>query len=115
MALNRLSFTGEMIKIIAEFENSSSRTIFPKATLVQTQTFYTTPRTESKTIHKELVWVEGSSLMPHSTGMWGDQMLQIPADAPLTISNCQILEVEYCLWVSIVLHQFTASLRSFEY
>ncbi|KAJ8262991.1 hypothetical protein COCON_G00154480 [Conger conger] len=45
--------------------------------------------------------LEGRHLMPNSTGVWGDQMLRIPANTPLTISNCQILEVDYYLQVSL--------------
>ncbi|XP_061117757.1 arrestin domain-containing protein 3-like [Conger conger] len=92
---------GEMIQINAEFENYSSRTIVPKAMLVQTQTFYTISRSSRRTVMKELVKIEGRHLMPNSTGVWGDQMLQIPANTPLTISNCQILEVDYYLQVSL--------------
>ncbi|XP_061116982.1 arrestin domain-containing protein 3-like isoform X2 [Conger conger] len=90
-------FPGEIILINAEFENSSSRTIIPRATLIQTQKFYTTNRSESTTVTKELVWVDGWRVMPHRSGVWEDERLQIPANAPPTISNCQILELEYSL------------------
>ncbi|XP_061116983.1 arrestin domain-containing protein 3-like isoform X3 [Conger conger] len=94
-------FPGEIILINAEFENSSSRTIIPRATLIQTQKFYTTNRSESTTVTKELVWVDGWRVMPHRSGVWEDERLQIPANAPPTISNCQILELEYSLRVII--------------
>ncbi|KAG5841066.1 hypothetical protein ANANG_G00195630 [Anguilla anguilla] len=92
---------GEMIQIIAEFENASSRTLVPRATLVQTQTFYTYSRLSKRCVPKNLVKVEGTPVMPHRSGVWGNQMLQIPANIPLTISNCQILEVDYFLMVSL--------------
>ncbi|KAJ8380578.1 hypothetical protein SKAU_G00013560 [Synaphobranchus kaupii] len=92
---------GEMIHIIADFENASSRTLVPKATLVQIQTFYTISRSTKRCIPKELAKVEGRHLMPRSSGVWGDQLLQIPAETHLTISNCQILEVDYYLLVCL--------------
>ncbi|KAJ8285482.1 hypothetical protein GJAV_G00027300 [Gymnothorax javanicus] len=92
---------GEMIQIIADFDNATSRTLVPKAALVQTQTFYTLSRSSHRIVPKELVKVEGRCVNPHSTGVWGQQMLQIPANVPLTISNCQILELQYSLLVSL--------------
>ncbi|KAJ8414927.1 hypothetical protein AAFF_G00024500 [Aldrovandia affinis] len=92
---------GEMIQIIAEFENSTSRTLIPKATLIQISTFYTISRSTRKTVPKEITKIHGRPLMPYSSEVWGEEMLQIPDDTPLSVSNCQILEVEYSLLVSL--------------
>ncbi|KAI1900411.1 hypothetical protein AGOR_G00049670 [Albula goreensis] len=92
---------GEMIKILAEFENSSSRTLVPKATLVQTQTCYTINRVSRTSSYKEIAKIDGRPVTPYTSGVWGDQMLQIPIHTPLTVSNCQILEVEYSLLMSL--------------
>ncbi|KAJ8380575.1 hypothetical protein SKAU_G00013530 [Synaphobranchus kaupii] len=92
---------GEMMKIIAEFENCSSRTLVPRVKLAQTQTFYTRTRMSKRCETRYLALIEGKHLMPHSCDVWDNQMLQVPADTPLTISNCQIIEVEYSLVVHV--------------
>ncbi|KAG9354339.1 hypothetical protein JZ751_001044 [Albula glossodonta] len=92
---------GEMIAISAEFENTSSRTVYPEATLVQMQTFYTSSRLSRKRVDRNITMLEGRPLMPYTTEVWANQMLQIPVTTPLTVSNCQILEVEYSLRVSV--------------
>ncbi|KAI1900410.1 hypothetical protein AGOR_G00049660 [Albula goreensis] len=92
---------GEMIAISAEFENTSSRTVYPEATLVQMQTFYTSSRLSRKRLDRNITMLEGRPLMPYTTEVWANQMLQIPVTTPLTVSNCQILEVEYSLRVSV--------------
>ncbi|XP_035234367.1 arrestin domain-containing protein 3-like isoform X2 [Anguilla anguilla] len=45
----------------------------------------------------------GKPLPPHSRDGWENQMLQIPADTPLTLSNCQIMELEYSLVVRVAI------------
>ncbi|KAJ8380576.1 hypothetical protein SKAU_G00013540 [Synaphobranchus kaupii] len=100
--LEKKSFIpGEMMKIIAEFENASSRTLVPRAKLAQIQTFYTSSRMSKRCETRYLALIEGKHLMPHSCDVWDNQMLQIPAATPLTISNCKIIEVEYSLVVHV--------------
>ncbi|XP_035234366.1 arrestin domain-containing protein 3-like isoform X1 [Anguilla anguilla] len=102
--LEKKSFApGEMINITAEFENFSSRTLVPSAALAQTQTFYTCPKKSEKRENIYLALVEGKPLPPHSRDGWENQMLQIPADTPLTLSNCQIMELEYSLVVRVAI------------
>ena len=90
-----------MIKIVAEFENVTSRTLVPSVALTQTQTSYTHFRMSKKRETRYLALIEGEHLTPRSSGVWDSPMLQIPADTPITLSNCQIMEVEYSLVVSI--------------
>ncbi|KAG7481301.1 hypothetical protein MATL_G00065270 [Megalops atlanticus] len=92
---------GEKIKIMADFENGSARTLVPKALLIQEQTFYTLSRGSSCHVPQVLIKVEGRPVTPYSSDVWRDQMLQIPFNIPLTISNCQILEVAYYLLVRL--------------
>ncbi|KAJ8285481.1 hypothetical protein GJAV_G00027290 [Gymnothorax javanicus] len=92
---------GEMIKITAEFENLSSRTLVPSVALAQTQMFYTRSRKSKRRETRYLVLVEGEELRPHSCDAWDNQMLQIPADTPCTLSNCLIMELDYSLMVCV--------------
>ncbi|XP_030647698.1 arrestin domain-containing protein 3-like [Chanos chanos] len=91
----------EMLKIIMQIDNASSRTVTPKACLIQKQSFYTLNKRQRRCVPRQLVQTYGQAVNPYTTDVYCEMMLQIPDDAPQTITNCQILEVEYSVMVSL--------------
>ncbi|XP_076127090.1 arrestin domain-containing protein 3a isoform X2 [Alosa pseudoharengus] len=92
---------GEIIQISAEFGNGSSRRVVPKALLVQKQAFYTAGKSTSKIVPRTLVCTMGQAVQPNHSDVYCELMLTIPEDAPTSIANCPILEVEYVVMVSL--------------
>lgn len=88
---------GESIAITADFENLSSRTIIPHATLHQTQTFLAGGK--SRTRHSKYTIVTGLAIQPGRTTSWDAQLLKIPAVTP-SIINCCLIRVDYAIRVS---------------
>uniref|UniRef100_A0A4W5MBM0 Arrestin C-terminal-like domain-containing protein n=1 Tax=Hucho hucho TaxID=62062 RepID=A0A4W5MBM0_9TELE len=86
---------GEMVKIICELSNGSSRTVTPHATLIQKQMFYTHNKCNRRLQMKNLASVDGQPVNPSSSEVYSDMMLPIPPNTTLTISNCPILELDY--------------------
>lgn len=87
---------GESIAITADFENLSSRTIIPHATLHQTQTFLAGGK--SRTRHSKYTIVTGLAIQPGRTTSWDAQLLKIPAVTP-SIINCCLIRVDYAVRV----------------
>ncbi|XP_061842624.1 arrestin domain-containing protein 3-like [Nerophis lumbriciformis] len=87
---------GQTSVVVAKINNSSSSDMTPKVRLSQAvvYTANTSTKHESITIHK----LAGQSIGPHSEKevSWA---LKIPTNQELTIKNCEILSVEYCLKV----------------
>ncbi|XP_036955389.1 arrestin domain-containing protein 3-like [Acanthopagrus latus] len=92
---------GETAKIICDFSNASSRLATPKLKLKQKQGFYTHNRVSRRIYFKTLNSSIGQPISPHTTDVHTEFMLTIPSSASLTISNCDILEVEYFIEVSL--------------
>ena len=92
--------SGETAKIICDFSNASSRLATPKLKLKQKQGFYTHNRVSRRIYFKTLNSSIGQPISPHTTDVHTEFMLTIPSSASLTISNCDILEVEYFIEVS---------------
>ncbi|GFY53667.1 arrestin domain-containing protein 3 [Trichonephila inaurata madagascariensis] len=89
---------GESIAITADFENLSSRTIIPHATLHQTQTFLAGGK--SRTRHSKYTIVTGLAIQPGRTMSWDAQLLKIPAVTP-SIINCCLIRVDYAVRISL--------------
>ncbi|XP_071208875.1 arrestin domain-containing protein 3-like [Salvelinus alpinus] len=92
---------GEMVKIICELSNGSSRIVTPHATLIQKQMFYTHNKCNRRLQMKNLASVDGQPVNPSSSEVYSDMMLLIPPNTTLTISNCPILELDYTVDVSL--------------
>ncbi|XP_071396013.1 arrestin domain-containing protein 3-like [Centroberyx affinis] len=92
---------GETAKITCKFSNASSRTATPKARLVQNQTFYTHNKGQSRKSIKHLASETGQPVSPHSSDVYTEMTLTVPAAVPLTISNCSIIEVDYIIEVRL--------------
>ncbi|MBN3308251.1 ARRD3 protein, partial [Amia calva] len=114
--IERRAFTlGESIRIFSEIENGSSRTIRPKAEIVQKQTFYA--RGKEKSLVTKIVSVEGEPFFSGKTGTWNGELPRIPFNTSFSIQNCQILKVEYivvvCMGVLILLSDVACSSCTF--
>ncbi|XP_023932175.1 arrestin domain-containing protein 3-like [Lingula anatina] len=90
---------GESIAISADFENHSSRTIIPYATLHQTQTFFANGKSRLRST--KFTVLTGLPITPGNRATWDAQLLKIPAVSP-SIINCGIIKVEY--YVKVALH-----------
>ncbi|PVD20087.1 hypothetical protein C0Q70_20581 [Pomacea canaliculata] len=90
---------GESIAISAEFDNHSSRTVIPYATLYQTQAFFASGK--SRIRRTKLTVLTGLPIAPGTRGSWDSQLLKIPAVSP-SIVNCCVMKVDY--YVKVALH-----------
>ncbi|XP_066567949.1 arrestin domain-containing protein 3 [Amia ocellicauda] len=98
--IERRAYTpGESIRIFAEIENGSTRTIRPKAYIQQKQTFYA--EGNEMFYVKKIVSVEGEPFFSGKTGTWSGELPKIPLDTSFSIQNCQILKVEYLVVVYV--------------
>ncbi|XP_018614408.1 arrestin domain-containing protein 3-like isoform X2 [Scleropages formosus] len=87
---------GEKLNISAEVENNSSRTLKPKFSLDQKQSFFAQRSSEivRKSIFKEI----GEPIPPSAQKIVQKELI-IPPDLPASILNCSLLKVEYILKV----------------
>ncbi|KAG5281528.1 hypothetical protein AALO_G00073270 [Alosa alosa] len=92
---------GETVKIIAEIGNASSRTVTPHAKLVMEQICYTSGRAKRKYVSSVKSSKDGQSIGPNTTDVHSEIMLHIPENAALTIANCQIIDVQYYVMLSL--------------
>ncbi|XP_054467728.1 uncharacterized protein LOC129101820 [Anoplopoma fimbria] len=92
---------GETVKITCEFRNASSRIATPKVRLQQKQIFYTHNQINKTMMFKNLVSVTGEPVNANTSAVNTGIMLTIPSSAPLTISNCSIIDVNYVIEVSL--------------
>ncbi|MCI4392690.1 hypothetical protein PGIGA_G00148730 [Pangasianodon gigas] len=87
---------GEQIKVKVDVVNNSSRTVKPKISLYQKQSFFASKKRKVST--KELLKEKGDPIDP-STKQCVTKVLNIPADTTVSILNCKVLKVEYRLKV----------------
>ncbi|KAJ8414922.1 hypothetical protein AAFF_G00024450 [Aldrovandia affinis] len=87
---------GEGVKVMVEIGNGSSRTIVPKFSLYQKQSFFA--RGKRRVYTKKLLKEAGEPVSA-STCQTITKVLNIPNDVSTTILNCKVLHVEYRLKV----------------
>ncbi|CAJ1068485.1 arrestin domain-containing protein 3-like [Xyrichtys novacula] len=92
---------GEVVKVIGDFSNASSRTVTPKVKLLQKQAYYTHNRVSSMVADKWLVHITGHPINAFTSDVHNEIMLTIPPFASPSILNCSILEVQYFIQVSL--------------
>lgn len=98
--LNTLSLSlsaGEVIPVFAEFDNSTSRSIVPKAYITQTQTFIA--RGTMKQKRSVVATLCGDIVGARCRETWHGRAIKIPPVGP-SILQCRIIKVEYMLKVS---------------
>ncbi|XP_059406165.1 arrestin domain-containing protein 3-like [Carassius carassius] len=89
-------YLGEGLKVLAEVQNRSSRTIKPKYCLYEKHSFFA--RGKRKLHTHDLIKEAGEPIEPNSKKTV-TKMLSIPPSLAISILNCRILKVEYRLRV----------------
>ncbi|XP_037741664.1 arrestin domain-containing protein 2 isoform X2 [Chelonia mydas] len=97
--IDRKGYTpGEVIPIFAEIDNCSTRTVVPKAAIIQTQTFIA--RGAKKQKKSVVASIAGDSIAAGKREVWHGRALKIPPVGP-SILQCRIIRVEYALKVCV--------------
>ncbi|XP_061457338.1 arrestin domain-containing protein 2 isoform X1 [Rhineura floridana] len=97
--IDRKGYTpGEVIPIFAEIDNCTTRTVVPKAAIIQTQTFIA--RGTKKQKKSVVASIVGDSIAAGKREVWHGRALKIPPVGP-SILQCRVIHVEYALKVCI--------------
>ncbi|XP_077128069.1 arrestin domain-containing protein 2 [Ranitomeya variabilis] len=97
--IDRKGYTpGEVIPIFAEIDNCTSRTVVPKAAIIQSQTF--TARGTLKQKKSVVATLAGDAVPAGKRETWHGRALKIPPLGP-SIIQCRIIKVEYALKVCV--------------
>ncbi|XP_067872128.1 arrestin domain-containing protein 2 isoform X2 [Heterodontus francisci] len=97
--IDRKGYTpGEVIPIFAEVDNCCSRTVTPKAAIVQIQTFIA--RGTMKQKKSVVATLQGEGVSPRKRGSWHGRPLKIPPVSP-SLLQCRVIRVEYMLRVYV--------------
>uniref|UniRef100_A0A8C1CVR0 Arrestin domain containing 2 n=1 Tax=Cyprinus carpio carpio TaxID=630221 RepID=A0A8C1CVR0_CYPCA len=97
--IDRKGYTpGEVIPVFAEFDNSTSRSVVPKAYITQTQTFLA--RGTMKQKRAVVATLSGDILGARRRETWHGRAIKIPPVGP-SILQCRIIKVEYTLRVCV--------------
>ncbi|XP_073781002.1 thioredoxin interacting protein b isoform X1 [Danio rerio] len=85
---------GEDICIDAQFENTSSRIVIPKAAIIAKHIYLANGRT--KVFEEKLTSVRGNHIISGMGDIWQGRVLRVPKLKP-TILGCDIIHVDYSL------------------
>ncbi|XP_030583359.1 arrestin domain-containing protein 2 isoform X2 [Archocentrus centrarchus] len=97
--IDRKGYTpGEVIPVFAEFDNSTSRSVVPKAFIIQTQTFIA--RGTMKQKRSVVATLCGDIVGARRRETWHGRAIKIPPVGP-SILQCRIIKVEYMLKVCV--------------
>ncbi|XP_034035993.1 arrestin domain-containing protein 2 isoform X1 [Thalassophryne amazonica] len=97
--IDRKGYTpGEVIPVFAEFDNSTSRSVVPRAYVTQTQTFIA--RGTMKQKHSVVATLCGDIVGARCRESWHGRAIKIPPVGP-SILQCRIIKVEYMLKVCV--------------
>ncbi|TNM87768.1 hypothetical protein fugu_005989 [Takifugu bimaculatus] len=97
--IDRKGYTpGEVIPVFAEFDNSTSRTVVPKAYIIQTQTFIA--RGTMKQKRAVVSTLSGDVVGAECRETWHGRAIKIPPVGP-SVLHCRIIKVEYMLKVCV--------------
>ncbi|XP_061540364.1 arrestin domain-containing protein 2 isoform X1 [Phycodurus eques] len=97
--LDRKGYTpGEVIPVFAEFDNSTSRSVVPKAHITQTQTFIARGTIKQKCA--VVATLSGDAVGARCRETWHGRAIKIPPVGP-SILQCRIIKVEYMLQVCV--------------
>ncbi|KAM4690851.1 thioredoxin-interacting protein [Rhinophrynus dorsalis] len=97
--INRKGFCeGDDICISADFENTCSRIVVPKAAIVAKHTYLANGLT--KVFTQKLCSVRGNHIISGMTDSWRGKSIRVPKIKP-SILGCNILRVEYSLLVYV--------------
>lgn len=98
-SINRKGFCeGDEICISADFENTCSRIVVPKAAILAKHTYLANG--ETKVFTQKLCSVRGNHIISGMTDSWRGKSLRVPKIKP-SILGCHILRVEYSLLIYV--------------
>ncbi|XP_029436955.1 thioredoxin-interacting protein [Rhinatrema bivittatum] len=98
-SINRKGFCeGDDICICADFENTCSRIVVPKAAIVAKHTYLANG--ETKVFIQKLCRVRGNHIISGMTDSWRGKSIRVPKIKP-SILGCHILRVEYFLQIYV--------------
>nr|BAB60751.1 hypothetical protein [Macaca fascicularis] len=100
LSISKFSFfslLGDEISIHADFENTCSRIVVPKAAIVARHTYLANGQT--KVLTQKLSSVRGNHIISGTCASWRGKSLRVQKIRP-SILGCNILRVEYSLLVS---------------
>ncbi|XP_032903096.1 arrestin domain-containing protein 2-like [Amblyraja radiata] len=96
--IDRKGYTpGEVIPIFAEVDNCCSRTVTPKAAIIQMQTFSARGTTKQK--KSVVATLHGEGVAPRKRGTWHGRPLKIPPVSPTL--KCRVIRVDYALRIYV--------------
>ncbi|XP_043926019.1 arrestin domain-containing protein 3-like [Protopterus annectens] len=87
----------ESLPVIVEIQNNSSRSVIPKASIFQLQSFHA--RGKTRTERLSLTKLKGKQVSGKTSETWRCQ-LHVPQYPP-SIPNCTILRMEYVVTVKL--------------
>ncbi|CAH2293119.1 arrestin domain-containing 2 isoform X1 [Pelobates cultripes] len=97
--IDRKGYTpGEVIPIFAEIDNCTTRSVVPKAAIIQSQTFIARGTMKQKKCI--VATLTGDSVSAGKRETWHGRALKIPPLGP-SIIQCRIIRVEYSLKVCV--------------
>ncbi|KAM8875926.1 arrestin domain-containing protein 2-like [Spinachia spinachia] len=97
--IDRKGYTpGEVIPVFAEFDNSTSRSVVPKAYITQTQTFIARGTVKQK--RAVVGTLSGDIVGARCRETWHGRAIKIPPVGP-SILQCRIIKVEYMLKICV--------------
>ncbi|MEE6491320.1 hypothetical protein FKM82_016176 [Ascaphus truei] len=98
-SINRKGFCeGDDICICADFENTCSRIVVPKAAIIARHTYLANGHT--KVFTQKLCSVRGNHIISGMTDSWRGKSIRVPKLKP-SILGCTILRVEYSLLIYV--------------
>ncbi|XP_067252583.1 thioredoxin interacting protein b isoform X1 [Chanodichthys erythropterus] len=89
---------GEDICINAQFENTCSRIVVPKASIIAKHIYLANGRT--KVFQEKLTSVRGNHIISGMRDVWRERVVRVPKLKP-TILGCDIIHVDYSLRISV--------------
>lgn len=90
------------MKVKIDIVNNSSRTVKPKFSLYQKQSFFASKK---RKVHTKVVLKEKGDRIDPSAKQSVTKVLKIPPDTCVSILNCRVLKVEYKLKVGYLQNQ----------
>lgn len=85
-------FEGDVIKVSTDIDNSSSRDLKLKYSLVQTQSFFAQSHSKYST---ETIFKNVGDPIPHGSKQTVNTDLVLPPNLALSITTCNIMKVDY--------------------
>lgn len=90
--------TGEALRVTLEITNRSSRSVKPKFTLYEKQSFFAQGR---RKVHTRDILKDKAEAVESSKKETVTQVINLPMELPSSILNCSIIKLEYRLKVNI--------------